>query len=757
MAGGAAPEQREWRWARLGLCGLFAALSIAYGLVNPPFESPDERYHFDYIEAILRDGRLPVASAATGQSEYFQSPPYYLLGAGLTAWLPPTVSAHAAVEVNPYWGWRIGAVGVDNKSQFLHPPDWAERYPGLALRLRSLRLLATALALVVVWQAGDLAALWQPQTPAVAVIATAFAACLPGFVYTSSSVTNDTAAAALAALAVTAFSRRLLAPQPRWRLDVGAGVWLGLALAVKMSAVALVAAAGVAALADLVVSPRAQRGRRLRGWLLVFGLALFVALPVLGRNAVVYGDLTALRINDELWGRYDPARLVLDALVSEGPNVWTSFWGRFGYGQIPLPGAVYAAGLALVVIGLAGGLAFSLSRWRRMAPGARALLIFWGAVGGGYLAATLRYMTISLTGGQGRFLYPTLSILAVLVAAGWLHVAARLRWPVRPLSAVWAAAGAGLCAWALLAILRPAYVAPVEAVITDAAALAREDGIRLGDVALLRSVSMPTNRLGPGEDAHVTIEWMALRQTDQPLSMYVQWLDPDGAKLGARDTYPGLGRLDTRTWTPGAVVVDEVAVPILAEAGQYAPAEARLVVGLYDLETGARLAAQHWPEAVPVDGPVVLRAKLPPPPGQGPQAAAGRAVFGEAVQLESVELGTGARPGASLPLTLTWTALAPLACDCAVFVHLVPAGELQPAAQRDAAILNGRYPGTWWAAGERLTERYGLALPAALASGQYEVRLGLYNRADGQRLSVRSENAQDGPDSVLLGGVQIAP
>src|SRR5512133_1912545 len=91
---------------QVSILALYFVACLAYGIVNPPFESPDEIYHFDYIEALLRSHQLPIAQATI--SEYHQSPLYYLVGAGLTAWLPPAKPAVLLMQNNPFWAWRIG-------------------------------------------------------------------------------------------------------------------------------------------------------------------------------------------------------------------------------------------------------------------------------------------------------------------------------------------------------------------------------------------------------------------------------------------------------------------------------------------------------------------------------------------------------------------------------------------------------------------------------------------------------------------------
>jgi len=57
--------------------------------------------------------------------------------------------------------------------------------------------------------------------------------------------------------------------------------------------------------------------------------------------------------------------------------------------------------------------------------------------------------------------------------------------------------------------------------------------------------------------------------------------------VAQRDSYPGLGRYPTRRWRPGEIIKDMYPVRIPATAR--APAQARVLAGMYLLENMARL------------------------------------------------------------------------------------------------------------------------------------------------------------------------
>ena len=98
---------------------------------------------------------------------------------------------------------------------------------------------------------------------------------------------------------------------------------------------------------------------------------------------------------------------------------------------------------------------------------------------------------------------------------------------------------------------------------------------------------------------------------------------------------------------------------------------------------------------------------------------------------------------------LVWSADATPARAYKVFLHLLDeAGNV--VAQHDGEPAGGSRPMTTWAAGERVIDNHGVLLPSGLPSGDYTLRLGLYDALDpGARPAV------DGADGLELGRIVI--
>ncbi len=119
------------------------------------------------------------------------------------------------------------------------------------------------------------------------------------------------------------------------------------------------------------------------------------------------------------------------------------------------------------------------------------------------------------------------------------------------------------------------------------------------------------------------------------------------------------------------------------------------------------------------------------------------------IELLAVELTDPLQPGQLLPVELVWQPFSRPQTDYHIFLQLLAAdGRL--VAQQDTPPTGGYSPTSTWPAGQKISSRHGLALPADLPPGEYSLIAGLYDPATGERLTVES-----GQDLVELGRLTI--
>ncbi len=714
-------------------------LATAYNLADPLFEAPDELLHYDFIRFLQRERRLPVVDLSGPLSEYHQPPLYYALAALITAPLP-----HGQVEThtqpNPFWGYEIGAVGRDNKNQYLHGPAQRFPYDDVAWAVRLTRGLSTLFALATLALTYALARHFVSKP--LAAMSMALLAFTPNFLLTSAAVTNDSFVILLSTAIGLALIRLLGAESPPpWRAWLGLGLLLGLGTLAKFSAWPLMP------LSALVVVLLALRWRSWRIFVLAGAILLTVVALLAGwwvaRNLRLYGSLTGLNIMWAVWGvRHPPT---LPEYLVELHNFRTTFWANFGYGNVPLPGWIYAL-LDIFTLGGVIGLLVALIRRRgtRLDPVLRDRIIFlacWFVMTFGALIWYLQ-RTFSVTGRQ---LYAVFPVIALALTVGWSSLLPRVK--ERILSVVLSLLFFALALGALLGVLIPAYRSsprlPADRI--DEAIPHRLDW-RIGKVATLLGYEVSPPVVSPGETVMLTLYWQPIQTPDRNYALFVHLFGRGGALVGARDTYPGLGNDPTLHWTPGEVIADTVPVPLAPDA--QGPILLDIEVGLYDLETRKRLDILD-PAGNRIGYPVIGTVKLRGTESSRPAAYPLNMAFVGGLVLSGYDLSaTQLVPGDTLYLTLYWSPSGPLPTDYTVFVHLLSgSGEL--VAQADGPPRNGRYPTTAWGAGERFDDLHRLTLPDNLPPGQYTLSLGLYNSQDGLRLPLADGGNQIRLEQVL--------
>lgn len=548
-------------------------LTAAYSALNPLGEAPDEADHWAYVVHLAREQRLPVGPRMT-QGKH---PPFYHATAAAIASLgQPTFKF---LRANPDVQIQRDNSGPPNF--FIH--TLLENWPwqGGALAFHLARLWSVFLSTCTVAATYGLVRAAFPQRRGLALITSGVLAFLPEFVFISSSVNNDNAAALFGTLALWG-GFAIYRAEGHFKAGWWTPIALGLGLLAKVSTVALWGVIGsmivVGTMAAALGTPRfnlenwqfALRsygwalGQTWRRWLtveiLVFVPALLIAAPWLVRNWQLYGDPLGmalvrqtidLRTTPWTWG--DTAWLLRGWFIS--------FWGKFGgAGHIPMANWVYTL---LVILTLLSGAGLVRSWLKR-----RKLRLFLGL----FLLASLsvavsiwRYSLIALGTDQGRLLYPAVAPLTTLFVLGLLA------WfPNRQMSK----AGAGLIVGTLLlglyglfGVIRPNFEPPPHWIAEDMAYAPAKKTINFSELAI---IDWELNE-------KLSLYWCAEQQPSQDWRTVVRVVSEDGRLAWEWRRSPGGGRWSTDHWPVGAVIRDDYTIrwPDWAGTGRY-----RVEIGL---------------------------------------------------------------------------------------------------------------------------------------------------------------------------------
>ncbi len=398
---------------------LFVVCAAAWSLAVPAFESPDEIGHARYVNFLREQRRLPQPGAQAA-GEAHQPPLYYALAAGLSTaagWGPIDVDAGR----NPRFVWY----GGDGMAKYAHHAGERPPLTGTAGTLHRLRLMSVALAAataLLVFLMGRLAGM----TPSAAGLVCGLVAFTPQFTFISASLNNDNLANLAGAGCLCLLLAALRSPRTAglWWM---AGAAAGLGLLAKFTTATLLACGVLAALAV----GRAA-GTNLRTTMVGFlAPALILPAPLLWWNQIHWGDPFGTAAQAATLPQLlDPKSLFSSYFVLEFPRVlFSSFWGTFGWMSFPMPRWVDLAFAGLTAAGLTGLL---LAARRGALTKVHALL---GAAAAIQLAQVVIY-NLTFTQAQGRFLFPVIGAVMLLLGTGLGELWQRWSAPLAPRGAV---------------------------------------------------------------------------------------------------------------------------------------------------------------------------------------------------------------------------------------------------------------------------------------------------------------------------------
>ena len=751
----------------------FVVLGFAASMINPLHEATDELRHYRFVRHIVQRQSLPVQGQGGCSAQGHHPPLFYALGAVATAWIDTGRDVCYEPPINNFWNSRQWEVSRDNKNLYLHGADEAFPWSGEALAAHIIRALNVFIGAGVVWLTWATAGAIWPKRPALAAGAAAFVAFNPMFVYMAGAINNDVMAA-LSATAVVLACVHLVQDENGLNRRQGfiLGVLFGLALMSKFNLAAL------AVLIEATVTWVAWRRRQWRGWLKVNGLIAGVTLLIAGwwfvRNQLLYGEPTGFRILTELWGARDPAESWGIAIFELAPT-WTSLWGRFGYGQIPLPNVIYEALRWLATFAFLG-MAVPLLQ-RRQAELVKVgplLLLALNVIL--FFAVVFNYLLISPAGAMGRFFFPALPSLSILMFYGlsqWLALFSHaikmlttgqkilnLQSPISNLALLTNLTMAALTVVALFGYLAPAYARPP---VFDANAIVPNPvNAHFDKLAILRGYELGTTVLRPGEPLDIKLYWEVTAQPPGNYLLFVHLIDDkNGTMISQRDTHPGLGNFPSSQWRPGDHFVESIRL-VLPET-TYTPATATLSVGLYAPD-GYRLAiADAGGDAL---GDALELATVTIAPLSGPDEASGDYPnlldqnFNNEIRLVGYEYDRRTvSTGESLTVTLYWEALPAVAAGYIVEVHLCDES-CQPWNVRGTAVNplpDSQSPTPGWNSGQVIQDSYVLPIHEDLAPGSYLIHVALLDDMTKEPHNIIAEDGHWIDNRLLLARVRIEP
>lgn len=470
------PEPGRRAIARdLGLLFVLAfGVRLLWVVLVPPWQAPDEPDHYSYVTQLVEQGRVPQTTAPgypAYSAEVTTSWEYSLFGviSSLGRSEPPQLAAlpvqfdYAAARAYeaPRAERRSGGAGRANP----HPPLYyligavpyaLFRDAPVLTRLFAVRGASAALGALSAVFAYLLAVELRRSRRWGWALGCAMA-LLPMYVFITATVNNDVgmdaAAAALIWLTVRVWKRRELSP----RLALAVGVAAGSALLMKVTVYPIVLIAGIVVLAKTIQAWHASRQHAVRYATALGAFAATTAAFYLPWLLLQYRYTNQIKIitiplaplfrwlaGATIAAAAEPTNAPAAALAQIKFSLWQylqyeqgrgwpyfsnvfirSFWGIFGWLDVPLAPGVYTAITIVVLIGIAGALLqLALQhQWRRSIR----LLIGIILTQVVFLFVVIDWYASYANSGQefglqGRYFFPALAPALYLLLSGWEYL-----------------------------------------------------------------------------------------------------------------------------------------------------------------------------------------------------------------------------------------------------------------------------------------------------------------------------------------------
>lgn len=449
--------------ALVSLLGATFVLAIAWALLTPAFQAPDENSHFGYVQSLVEGPGLPgqagrplfsseqTLAASQSNADQAAAQPSVKM-----EWSPQVYERWRAADSALPDGSRSDGGGPNPAASnpplyyFVEVPAYAAARGGDVFdQLLAMRIVSLLWLLVTVTAVWLLAGEVFGRDPLLQLAAASLAGLAPMMTFLSASVTPDAMMYALWSL-VLWLGVRILRRGLTWQLALALFALAGAAGCVKATSYALIPAA----LFVLAVGLWRRRPRRAAAAIAsagaaAAGLALTLGVWKLVANAMervtsaqfsaatsTEGVLNVRMLLSYVWQFYLPRLPFQDDFAFPGPTVlpldsiWLQgAWGSFGWLEVDFPPLVYdvlIAATAIVVV------AAGTTLWRTRRTTDWAVAVFFAGLTVTLLAGLhwTEFQLISRGGGtlnQGRYLLPLAGLAGLCVAQALRLLPTRLR------------------------------------------------------------------------------------------------------------------------------------------------------------------------------------------------------------------------------------------------------------------------------------------------------------------------------------------
>jgi hypothetical protein len=359
------------------------------------------------------------------------------------------------------------------------------------------------------------------------------------------------------------------------------GVWLGLAIITKLSAIVLL---------PLIVwsSWQSLRGHaRWQGFIIACVVVAMSSGWWFWRNYVLYGDVLGYELFQQTYATGAINLLALDTWQQLIQQLIRSMWGIFGWMSLPMPDWWYVIGATITIVCIFG-IGLRLSRTPRPHG------VWWmgsALIVGAFVWLISLGMTVGAVAWQSRLIIMIWPIASIVLAAGLIRgIGARLT-PVALLGIAMVGASTSMLIWA--AQIGPSFRFDMPALsATDSPLSVTHNEVFVektsgGGILLIDSDVSPAP--APGQIVTITLRWQVITRPAQAWEVFVVVRNPQKVWfVDVRDRmHP---RIPSTVFTPGDrfVSTHQVSIPAQLPTDEYI-----MQIGLVDTTTQQRAVKRN--------------------------------------------------------------------------------------------------------------------------------------------------------------------
>lgn len=386
----------ERRWLTL-IFALYFFLAIGYSLLMPLWEAPDEpaHYHLAWHLATYHEYPTPEVNYEAHQPRAF-----YVLG----SWVVRLLDV-VDPELTRFQRPKEYVYNIRKPERRFDWNDRNYRFIWGAYLLRWINIFFGAIALWLNWKTFK----WiSPDQPTPGLSALGLAALTPQYLHIMSSVNNDAAGTLAGALLFYLGIRFLKEPSALTG-------FVSISLAILLPFLTKLTVLPVSAALLVILAWKWIFAFRQKRLLVYAGLAIMI---VAGALLLVFPELVQIAVSEIQWRLFSLRKnaLTLEYIQAITSQILWTYWGKVGW---------LAVGLPLWTIQLLTGfgsigILLSVYTWIKSKAG-RAPSSLWLGTGLIAIFTVLAVFRNGLTtfATQGRFLFPAMGPLSILMIAGW--------------------------------------------------------------------------------------------------------------------------------------------------------------------------------------------------------------------------------------------------------------------------------------------------------------------------------------------------